>query len=164
MLTWRSFDMIQSLRKAMKWTFWAHCFVNESFEHCSKTLKTCICQLCTSVTPPAFTNNCNLQQAEWMSFSFCLSVQAPPEQDQVWKDYFRYHASKARSQTYINTREVSGRFTLPPGKYLLLPTTFQPHHEADFLVRIFSEKKATAQWVLNPGFSLNFMDKSQTAN
>ncbi|XP_041820264.1 calpain-9 [Chelmon rostratus] len=71
--------------------------------------------------------------------------EAPPEQDQVWKDYFRYHASKARSQTYINTREVSGRFTLPPGKYLLLPTTFQPHHEADFLVRIFSEKKATAQ-------------------
>lgn len=41
-------------------------------------------------------------------------------------------------------REVSERFTLPPGKYLLVPTTFQPHHEADFLIRIFSEKKAGA--------------------
>uniref|UniRef100_A0A674P633 Calpain 9 n=1 Tax=Takifugu rubripes TaxID=31033 RepID=A0A674P633_TAKRU len=58
------------------------------------------------------------------------------------KDFFRYHASKARSRTYINTREVSERFTLPPGEYLLVPTTFQPHHEADFLVRMFSEKKA----------------------
>lgn len=60
------------------------------------------------------------------------------------KDFFRYHASKARSKTYINMREVAERLTLPPGKYLLVPTTFQPHQEADFLVRIFSEKKAAA--------------------
>ncbi|KAM8772553.1 calpain-9 [Acanthopagrus schlegelii] len=70
--------------------------------------------------------------------------EAPDEVDQVGKDFFRYNASKARSRTYINMREVAERFTMPPGKYLLVPTTFQPHHEADFLVRIFSEKKATA--------------------
>ncbi|XP_017295028.1 calpain-9 [Kryptolebias marmoratus] len=70
--------------------------------------------------------------------------EAPDEEDQVGKDFFRYHPSKARSRTYINLREVSERFTLPPGKYLLVPTTFQPHHEADFLIRIFSEKKAGA--------------------
>ncbi|KAM4750161.1 calpain-9 [Anableps anableps] len=70
--------------------------------------------------------------------------EAPDEEDQVGKDFFRYHPSKARSRTYINMREVSERFTLPPGKYLLVPTTFQPHHEADFLIRIFSEKKAEA--------------------
>ncbi|KAM8842336.1 calpain-9 [Synchiropus picturatus] len=69
---------------------------------------------------------------------------APDDADQQGKDFFRYNASKARSRTYINMREVSERFTLPPGKYLLVPTTFQPHHEADFLVRIFSEKKAKA--------------------
>lgn len=70
--------------------------------------------------------------------------EAPDDVDQLGKDFFRYHPSKARSRTYINTREVSERFTLPPGKYLLVPTTFQPHQEADFLVRIFSEKKAEA--------------------
>ncbi|KAM9793031.1 calpain-9 [Neosynchiropus ocellatus] len=69
---------------------------------------------------------------------------APDDSDQQGKDFFRYNASKARSRTYINMREVSERFTLPPGKYLLVPTTFQPHHEADFLVRIFSEKQAKA--------------------
>nr|XP_057932554.1 calpain-9 [Doryrhamphus excisus] len=70
--------------------------------------------------------------------------EAPNDADQQGKDFFRMHASKARSKTYINLREVSERFTLPPGRYLLVPTTFQPHHEADFLVRIFSEKKVSA--------------------
>ncbi|XP_015252973.1 PREDICTED: calpain-9-like, partial [Cyprinodon variegatus] len=70
--------------------------------------------------------------------------EAPEDDDQVGKDFFRYHPSKARSRTYINMREVSERFTLPPGKYLLVPTTFQPHREADFLIRIFSEKAAKA--------------------
>uniref|UniRef100_UPI0037E96849 calpain-9 n=1 Tax=Semicossyphus pulcher TaxID=241346 RepID=UPI0037E96849 len=70
--------------------------------------------------------------------------EAPDDESHLGKDFFRYHASKARSRTYINMREISERFTLPPGKYLLVPTTFQPHHEADFLIRIFSEKKAGA--------------------
>uniref|UniRef100_A0A3Q4BTE5 Uncharacterized protein n=1 Tax=Mola mola TaxID=94237 RepID=A0A3Q4BTE5_MOLML len=68
--------------------------------------------------------------------------EAPGDEDHATKDFFRYHGSKARSKTYINMREVSERFTLPPGEYLLVPTTFKPHEEADFLVRIFSEKKA----------------------
>ncbi|XP_076145628.1 calpain-9 [Alosa pseudoharengus] len=68
--------------------------------------------------------------------------EAPNDDDHLGKDFFRYHPSKARSRTYINMREVSERFTLPPGKYVLVPTTFQPHHEADFMLRIFSEKQA----------------------
>lgn len=79
-----------------------------------------------------------------LSLSLSLSIQAPEGDDYVSKDFFRYHASKARSKTYINSREVSERFTLPPGKYMLVPTTFQQHREADFLIRIFSEKKAEA--------------------
>ncbi|XP_036378348.1 calpain-9 [Megalops cyprinoides] len=71
--------------------------------------------------------------------------EAPNEEDHQGKDFFRYNASKARSKTYINVREISQRFLLPPGNYLLVPTTFQPHHEADFMLRIFSEKKADTQ-------------------
>uniref|UniRef100_A0A8C4Z4L1 Calpain 9 n=1 Tax=Gadus morhua TaxID=8049 RepID=A0A8C4Z4L1_GADMO len=67
--------------------------------------------------------------------------EAPDDVDQLGKDFFRYNGSKARSRTYVNVREVSERFTLPPGNYLVVPTTFQPHHEADFLIRVFSEKK-----------------------
>uniref|UniRef100_A0AAQ4RE57 Calpain 9 n=1 Tax=Gasterosteus aculeatus aculeatus TaxID=481459 RepID=A0AAQ4RE57_GASAC len=41
--------------------------------------------------------------------------EAPEDEDQLGKDFFRYNASKARSRTYINVREISERFTLPPG-------------------------------------------------
>ncbi|KAJ8264592.1 hypothetical protein GJAV_G00151070 [Gymnothorax javanicus] len=71
--------------------------------------------------------------------------EAPNDQDQQGKDFFRYHGSRARSKTYINTREISERFLLPPGDYLLVPTTFEPHHEADFMLRIFSEKATTTE-------------------
>ncbi|KAG5855004.1 calpain-9 [Anguilla anguilla] len=71
--------------------------------------------------------------------------QAPNDEDHLDKDFFRYNGSQARSRTYINMREISERFELPPGNYLLVPTTFQPHHEADFMLRIFSETKADTQ-------------------
>jgi hypothetical protein len=74
--------------------------------------------------------------------SLSLLPQAPEDEDHLGKDFFRYNGSKARSKTYINVREISERFTLPPGNYLLVPTTFQPHDEADFIIRIFSEKAA----------------------
>ncbi|KAL6481811.1 hypothetical protein MHYP_G00098910 [Metynnis hypsauchen] len=70
--------------------------------------------------------------------------EAPNDEDHLGKDFFRFNASKARSRTYINMREVSERLSLPPGSYLLVPTIFQPHKEADFAVRIFSESKAKA--------------------
>lgn len=56
------------------------------------------------------------------------------------RDYFAYHASTARSPVFINSREVTGRFTLDPGSYLVIPTTFEPGHNGDFIVRIYSEK------------------------
>ncbi|XP_029450050.1 calpain-9 [Rhinatrema bivittatum] len=68
--------------------------------------------------------------------------QCPGKEDQLNKEFFRYNPSKARSNTYINLREISQRFKLPPGEYMLIPTTFEPHQEADFCLRIFSEKKA----------------------
>ncbi|XP_041468638.1 calpain-9-like isoform X7 [Lytechinus variegatus] len=67
--------------------------------------------------------------------SFNASVGLP-------KDHFLYNASTARSPTFTNTREVSGRFKLPPGRYVILPSTFEPNQEGDFLLRIFSMKVA----------------------
>lgn len=84
-----------------------------------------------------------------------FSLQCPDNEDHTDKDFFRFNGSKARSRTYINTREVSERFALPPGNYLLVPTIFQPHNEADFLVRIFSETKAGALYV--PRLSVPFI-------
>uniref|UniRef100_A0A3P8THA9 calpain-2 n=1 Tax=Amphiprion percula TaxID=161767 RepID=A0A3P8THA9_AMPPE len=61
------------------------------------------------------------------------------------KNFFLTHAQTARSETFINLREVSSRFELPPGEYLIVPSTFEPHLNGDFCIRVFSEKQSETQ-------------------
>uniref|UniRef100_A0A4W4HRE7 Calpain catalytic domain-containing protein n=1 Tax=Electrophorus electricus TaxID=8005 RepID=A0A4W4HRE7_ELEEL len=56
------------------------------------------------------------------------------------KNFFLTHGQTARSETFINLREVSTRFHLPPGEYLVVPSTFEPNKDGDFCLRVFSEK------------------------
>ena len=45
-----------------------------------------------------------------------------------------------RSDMYMNLREVSARLELAPGKYVVIPTTFNRGETGQFLVRLFIEK------------------------
>lgn len=56
-------------------------------------------------------------------------------------NFFKYNASVGRSPSFINLREVTCRFKLPPGVYCIVPSTFDPNEEGEFLLRIFSENK-----------------------
>uniref|UniRef100_A0A673IYW1 Calpain-2 catalytic subunit n=1 Tax=Sinocyclocheilus rhinocerous TaxID=307959 RepID=A0A673IYW1_9TELE len=57
------------------------------------------------------------------------------------RNFFQRNASAARSESFINLREVCSRFCLPPGEYLIVPSTFEPNKDGDFCVRVFSEKQ-----------------------
>lgn len=66
-------------------------------------------------------------------------------QQQLPKDFFLYNASKARCKSYVNIREVTERFCLSPGEYVIIPSTFDPHTESEFLLRVFSENRSTSE-------------------
>ncbi|KAI5640310.1 calpain family cysteine protease domain-containing protein [Phthorimaea operculella] len=55
---------------------------------------------------------------------------------QLW---FKRIKSAINSQ-YTNSRQVSHRCQLEAGAYLIMPTTFEPREEANFSLRIFSNK------------------------
>uniref|UniRef100_A0AAY4EVU4 Calpain-3 n=1 Tax=Denticeps clupeoides TaxID=299321 RepID=A0AAY4EVU4_9TELE len=70
------------------------------------------------------------------------------------KDFFVYNSSVARSKSYVNLREVTERVRLKPGEYVIVPSTFEPHKECEFLLRIFTEKRSNSDslFMFSSGF------------
>ncbi|XP_030249769.1 calpain-5a [Sparus aurata] len=57
---------------------------------------------------------------------------------------YRMHVTqqKVAGSTYINSRSVFVRTDLPQGRYVIIPTTFDPGLEGEFLLRIFTDVPA----------------------
>ncbi|CAJ1076991.1 calpain-3b isoform X2 [Xyrichtys novacula] len=81
------------------------------------------------------------QGAKFLTIGFSIYEMCGQHQH-LQKDFFLYTASKAKCKTYINLREVTERFRLPPGEYVIIPTTFEPNQEGEFILRVFSEKQS----------------------
>uniref|UniRef100_A0A8C3G357 Calpain-3 n=1 Tax=Cyclopterus lumpus TaxID=8103 RepID=A0A8C3G357_CYCLU len=84
------------------------------------------------------------QGAKFLTIGFSIYEMCGQNQH-LQKDFFLYTASKAKCKTYINLREVTERMHLPPGEYVIIPTTFEPHQDGEFILRVFSEKKSTSE-------------------
>ncbi|KAK6747867.1 hypothetical protein RB195_000828 [Necator americanus] len=50
----------------------------------------------------------------------------------------------ARTRVFINMREVTCRFRVPAGSYIILPCTFDPNCDGEFLLRIYVNGKLQA--------------------
>jgi calpain len=76
-----------------------------------------------------------------LTVGFCIyNIRGEPT-GRLDSEFFRYNASCARSKAFINLREVSARFKLPPGNYVVIASTFKPDQAGEFLLRVFSEKQ-----------------------
>lgn len=56
------------------------------------------------------------------------------------REFFRRNKAVARCPQFIDMREVTGRHKLTPGDYCVIPSTFDPGEEGDFLLRVFTEQ------------------------
>jgi Ca2+-binding EF-hand superfamily protein len=70
-----------------------------------------------------------------------FSVYKAPDDgsDKLTKQWVDYHYSDGTSGAFTNAREVFARFDVDPGRYIVLPCTFKPNEDGDFLLRIFTE-------------------------
>lgn len=59
--------------------------------------------------------------------------------EMLGRAFFKKNKSLVNSQ-YTNSRQVSHRFQLEQGGYLILPTTFEPGQESGFTLRVYSNK------------------------
>lgn len=55
------------------------------------------------------------------------------------KSFFSSNIAVGRSNNYIDMRGNARRFKFPPGKYLIIPSTYEPKKEAEYFLRIVSE-------------------------
>lgn len=74
---------------------------------------------------------------------YSLAFQSEPNRK------YRMHAmhERAAAVNYSNHRSVYGQFSFPPGRYIVIPTTYECELEAEFTLRIFSSSRLLCEYV-----------------
>ena len=62
--------------------------------------------------------------------------------DRLKKKYFLHHNSCGRTHGFVRNRETAQTFSLPPGEYVVVPSTYKPNEEGEFFIRLLTESSA----------------------
>ncbi|XP_046626942.1 calpain-A-like [Neodiprion virginianus] len=56
-------------------------------------------------------------------------------------NFFKHNAFVARTLEFVRHRKVIRRFKFPPGVYCIIPSTYGPNNEGEFLLKVLSENQ-----------------------
>ncbi|XP_076442006.1 calpain-9-like [Babylonia areolata] len=91
------------------------------------------------------------QKGEENRFIGFIIYKVPPNYAlPLTRDFFNQHRAYEGCDTFINTRQIVKRFTLPPGVYVVVPCTYDKDKEADFFIRFFFEKGNVSEYADEP--------------
>jgi calpain, invertebrate len=76
-----------------------------------------------------------------MSFKIFLVKEKYLDQKPQTAEFFKYNAATVGTPQYCNIRGMNCRLRLTPGNYLIVPSTYKPDEEGEFIIRVFSESK-----------------------
>lgn len=78
---------------------------------------------------------------DFLSIGFVIYAISKEEMQQKpqGSEFFENKIAFAKTKKFQNFREINERFQLPSGSYLIVPSTFYPNTEGEFVIRIFSE-------------------------
>ncbi|KAL7037811.1 hypothetical protein ACKWTF_009370 [Chironomus riparius] len=80
-----------------------------------------------------------------MGFSVYRIQEQHLDQVPLKNEFFRYNGSIEQT-TFVNSRGITARYKLEPGHYLIVPSTFYQNVEAEFLLRVCTEKNEAFDW------------------
>lgn len=82
---------------------------------------------------------------EFIQFRIFKIKDGIDEKDTGMKYYSSELERIGTSGNYINKREVTKRFRVSPGNYIIIPSTYDENHECKFLLRVFTEHTIEAE-------------------
>ncbi|VDK31949.1 unnamed protein product [Taenia asiatica] len=76
--------------------------------------------------------------ANFFTIGFCVYKIPVDTEGLLKRDFFNTNRPLSISE-FTNTREVVLKLRVTPGCYLIVPSTFNPNQEAQFIIRVFTE-------------------------
>ncbi|XP_048968455.1 calpain-8 isoform X1 [Canis lupus dingo] len=128
-------------------TYWTNPQFKIHLDEVDDSQEGCVSEPHCTVLLGLMQKNCRRRKSTgqgMLSIGYAVYKLESPADTPLGQNFFLGRQPFARSSAHANLREVSSRLLLPPGEYLLVPSTFEPFQDGDFCLRVFSQKKAKA--------------------